>query len=530
MKTFTKTTICTFLATMLAFMPANTYAMSQDETVYAKLQPNGETSYTSVTKHLINDLRDNKLNDQTILHNIQNLNGFESYTLKNNNLSWNANGNDIYYSGETDQSLPISVEVTYKLNGESKTIDQILGQSGRVEINLKYHNLSKVGDLYTPFVVAVATTLPEASTHRIEVTNGKVISNGRNLAITAIAAPGLYESLQLNELKTLNTVTISYETEKFELNDIYSFVTPKLLDEDDLKIFNEVDKLSSDADKLSDSSKQLLDGINELRNGVKLLHDTLVETKSQLSLSGNLLDNTTLDQIAQAAANAAERQVIAKESTLRQQFYAQINQVPELAQLETIKASLSSAAPIIIKAQTTEQVQQYCTANPEVCADEAALATITQNINEQVTQQVMAQFNVNIDLDVITEKLFQNTLAAMKQTASTTAASTARSVATQVANSIQEGTKVKLTSMLDALISGVDSLLVGANRLSDGMQKFDAEGIQKLNNVVNGKLTNTSNKMKRLVKLSDDYNSFSGAAEGVKGETKFILMIEGKKA
>lgn len=530
MKTFTKTTICTFLATMLALVPASTYAMSQDETVYAKLQPTGETSYTSVTKHLINDLRDNKLNDQTILHNIQNLNGFEPYTLTNNSLSWDANGNDIYYSGETDQALPISVEVTYKLNGESKSIDQILGQSGQIEINLKFHNSSKVGDLYTPFVVAVATALPESSAHNVEVTNGKIISNGRNLAVTAIAAPGLYESLQLDELKTLDTVTISYETEKFELNDIYSFITPKLLDEDDLKIFNEVDKLSSDANKLSNSSKQLLNGTNELRDGVKLLRNTLVEAKSQLSLSGNLLDNTTLDKIAQTAANAAERQVTAKESTLRQQFYAQINQVPELAQLESIKASLSSAAPIIIKAQTSEQVQQYCAAKPEDCANEVALAAITQKITEQVTQQVMTQFNVNIDLDAITEKLFQSTLAAMKQTASTTAASTARSVAMQVAGSIQEGTEAKLTDMLDSLISGVDSLLAGANRLSDGMQKFDTEGIQKLNDVVNGKLTNTSSKMKRLIKLSDDYNSFSGAAEGVKGKTKFILMIEGKKA
>ena len=130
-------------------------ALSQDETVYAKLQSDGSAKYVSVTRHLINDLKENELFDESILSDLENLNGFEGFVQYGNTIRWNANGKDIYYRGATEKELPVQLQATYYLNGEAKPLNEILGQAGQIEIRLHYTNSSKVGNMYTPFVVAV---------------------------------------------------------------------------------------------------------------------------------------------------------------------------------------------------------------------------------------------------------------------------------------------------------------------------------------------------------------------------------------
>ena len=82
---------------------------------------------------------------------------------------------------------------------------------------------------------------------------------------------------------------------------------------------------------------------------------------------------------------------------------------------------------------------------------------------------------------------------------------------------------------LDQMLTGVDKLAKGANDLSTGMARFDREGIQTLTNFVNGKIKVTTNKVKQLAKLAENYDNYAGIAENTEGSTKLILMIEGKK-
>lgn len=88
----------------------------------------------------------------------------------------------------------------------------------------------------------------------------------------------------------------------------------------------------------------------------------------------------------------------------------------------------------------------------------------------------------------------------------------------------------------DALVSGLNTMLAGVNRLargaeelSAGMVRFDQEGIQPLNNFVNGKVRVTSGKVKQLMKLADEYDNYAGLMDGAEGTTKFVLMVEGRK-
>ena len=56
MKKIIKSSMSLATAGVLALTPLPSFALSQDETVYVKLQENGVVKTISVTEHLINDL------------------------------------------------------------------------------------------------------------------------------------------------------------------------------------------------------------------------------------------------------------------------------------------------------------------------------------------------------------------------------------------------------------------------------------------------------------------------------------------
>ena len=232
------------LVLSLTFEATPVWALSKDETIYAKLNSDGRTNSVTVSEHL-NDNGSMEIVDRSHLNNIKNINGDETYTKDGDKLVWEAKGNDIYYEGNTSENLPIEMNVKYYLNDEEMSVNDMLGKAGKVRIVLNYKNNKvnyvpvngKIETLYTPFVVATTSLLSNTDNKNIKVTNGRVIDNGVTSVIVAISSPGLYESLNIEELKDLDKVEISYDTEYFELNSIYSVATSKILEDNDLDTY-----------------------------------------------------------------------------------------------------------------------------------------------------------------------------------------------------------------------------------------------------------------------------------------------------
>lgn len=499
MKKITKSLTYLAVAGAVAIVPSlstlSAAALSQDETVYAKLQNDGSAKYVAVTKHLINDLKDNELVDESILSELENLNGTESFTKDGATLKWNADGKDIYYRGTTEKTLPVQLKATYFLDGEEKPLSEILGKSGQIEIRLQYTNLSKIDNMYTPFVVAVATTLDETKVSNVKVTNGRAVNNGRTVAIAGVAAPGLYESLGIEDLRGTDTVTISYETEKFELGDIYSIVTPKLLDSVDLKTFTELDDLYASSNKLAVSSKQLVDGANTLKSGINELKVGVTQAKQKLQSTEIKLDSATLAKVKTAASAAATKQVETQRGVIAASIKTQVENNEILMNALKLQAA-------------------------EMCSAQIGGATCPEANVKAVQNQLMQGVEAS---------MVESSMTLAKTTAKQTAAATAENVAVQVAETVQKTMLPAVSEALDTILGGVNKLAQGANELNNGMVQFDREGIQALNNFVNGKVKVTANKVEQLVRLAEQYDNFAGMAKGATGTTKFVLMIEGQK-
>lgn len=275
-KIMSKITAGVLLCTMLAYTTP-VLALTKEETVYTKLDVNGSGYKTIVSNHLINEEQEDLMNDLSNLINIKNVGGNQELSQEENKLIWKAAGDDIYYQGETKKELPIDCKVSYELDGKEITAQELAGKSGKVKITLEYtnkeeHNVKingKSQKLYTPFVVACGTIINNQNNKNIQITNGKVIDNGNKTIVMAISMPGMQESLGISKekLEIPSKVEITMETTDFELNNIVTYITPKLIEDTDLKAFDKLDEIYSKMNTLKSSSTQLVEGANTLKEG-----------------------------------------------------------------------------------------------------------------------------------------------------------------------------------------------------------------------------------------------------------------------
>ena len=100
--------------TGLVISPFSVSALTKKESVYSNLNYNGDVISTSVTNHLID--KNEEIEDETILKEILNINGEETFTIENNKLKWKSKGKDIFYRGITEENIPIKTEIKYYLN------------------------------------------------------------------------------------------------------------------------------------------------------------------------------------------------------------------------------------------------------------------------------------------------------------------------------------------------------------------------------------------------------------------------------
>lgn len=327
----------TVAATMMNVVPVAAY--DKDETVYTKVDGDGNVTYQVVSEQLKSSKKE-EIKDHSDLSNIKNISGDEKYKKDGNDLTWKSKGDDIFYQGKTTRQLPITVETSYKLDGQEISPKDASGKKGHVEISFKYTNNDKHDyngkTLYTPFTIALATTLNSDNNKNVTINNGKVVNNGENNIIVGVAAPGLYESLNLDQLKSFDEIKIEFDTTDLDIKSFYSVATPKLATADDINgMFDKIDGSFDDLNKLKDATNQLVTGTSDLSKGAKTLSDgtktfnsglvtansgaglltknskSLRDGASQLAsglgqAKSSLLDSGKLDQLVSGASQLAK--------------------------------------------------------------------------------------------------------------------------------------------------------------------------------------------------------------------------------
>ena len=211
----------------------------KEETVYVMADAYGEKKSVVVSEWLKNTAGAAEIKDKSELSDIENVKGDETFTRDGQNLTWQADGKPIYYQGTSEKELPISVKVSYTLDGKTVKAEELAGAKGTVKIRFDYENKAKEGDAYAPFLCVSGMLLDGENFSEVEVSSGKVIADGTRFIVVGLAMPGLQDSLNLSEDSQVSIpsyVEVTAQATNFSMDMALTFATPFVLSEDAIEL------------------------------------------------------------------------------------------------------------------------------------------------------------------------------------------------------------------------------------------------------------------------------------------------------
>ena len=420
---------------------------TKDETVYVLADSNGSTRKIIVSDWLKNAAGADTLLDESGLTGVQNVKGSESCTDNGGTLTWSAAGSDIYYQGTTDKELPVTLTVSYQLDGEGIAPEDLVGKSGHVTIRYDYKNnqyevkeiTGTSQKIYVPFAAVTGLVLDNSRFRNVTVTNGKAINDGDRTAILGLALPGMQENLGLepDTLDVPDYVEISADVTDFRMSMTLTLVTNQVFQaledapiasSDDLNdIINKVaegltrltdgsNALYEGLDTLLEKSGELAEGVNQLAQGAQTLQDgtaSLEEGAGQLkegiaSLNDGLNTLTANNYALNGGAEQVFNTLLATATT---QLKAAGVEVPDLTienygdVLSQVMDSLSESA---VHQKAVEQVNRAVNANRSdiilgvtAAVREQVAPKVTEAVRAQVSAQVTQAVQAQVTAQVI---------------------------------------------------------------------------------------------------------------------------------
>ena len=557
------------LLSISVMCPVNTLAYTKTESVFSNLNTDGVVNKTTVTNHICSKTKEEYI-DNSSLEEIINLNGSETFSKEGETLKWKSDGKDIYYQGTTTKESPIKISINYYLDGEKKKVKEMIGKKGNVKIDISLENTlknsvnvnGKVEEIYTPFVVMGGTIIDTKNNSNISVNNGKVVETGSKAIIGSIASPGLYESLNINKLSNLNKIEITYDTTKFELNNIYIVATPKLIEEKDLGAFKDIDTLVNSINLLESNMNQIENGSKELNNGLKTAYDgsSLITKKVSESIDSledsdeNVLDEETIEKIknsAVAGATLSEEELnqignlAASKTSLSEE---QLNYISSLAlqevgtitlteeQKQSIISNVDYAVENIygksIKSGARSQVDNLITriSSGLSITPEAIIALSNNQVTSDIASTISTNLNATISSNLSASKsqmyslAESSAMASAKQIAENSALSSAESVANQTASTltpaISRGTAIKVAPIVaseSAKQTAATTSTTVAEKLSPVVAESVAKEVKKeaTKQVKNNMITLNNGLLELNSGLGKLYNGSSELSTGI---------------
>ena len=192
----------------------------------------------------------------------------------------NQGDKDSYTQSTPDKDAPISVKITYLLDGNEIAPADLVGKSGHVTIRYDYTNevyetreiAGEEENIYVPFAVMTGMILDNDVFSNIQVSSGKVINDGSHSVVTGIVFPGLGTSLDMEE-DFDDYLEIEADVESFTMSESYCIATNSVFSRLDLSNMDDLDDLKDAMNDLDDATMQLMDGSSELYDGVSELYD-----------------------------------------------------------------------------------------------------------------------------------------------------------------------------------------------------------------------------------------------------------------
>ena len=265
------------------------------ENVYAKLSADGTARGASVVNHF-QVSRAGEITDYGAYGGTVNLSTPQPLSAEKEAVRFSAETGNFYYQGNLDSvTLPWNFRITYQLDGQPITPDELGGKSGTLKIRFRCERNPAVPEVFSKnYVMQVSLTLDNDICSNLKAPDATLADAGDGTQLTFTVLPGTDADYGIEaDVKNFSMSGFSIAAVPYSVSiDMDSFDTGDFTEQ--------FSQLTDAADQLQSGADALLDGINSLRDGGSSLTDGSGEIQSGLS---SLSDNAA--SIVDASANIA---------------------------------------------------------------------------------------------------------------------------------------------------------------------------------------------------------------------------------
>ena len=240
------------------------------------------------------------LKEKLNLTDVKNVKTDEVPEDNNGEHTWNSDSNDIYYQGNSTEQLPVTMQITYELDGQQLSQEELKGKSGHLKIIIHLTNVNsetktingKNVNIHPFFVAGGMLSLDNDHYSNTTCDQGKIVTDGSKQMLVFAAVPGLKDTLDSADLSKVSDqlsvgddINIECDvTDCDELNLMMGMSNEEdisdILDEGD-----SIEELTNGITKLMDADDQLVDGSQQLADGTQQL---ITESEPLTSSSGSI--------------------------------------------------------------------------------------------------------------------------------------------------------------------------------------------------------------------------------------------------
>ncbi|GAE32829.1 hypothetical protein [Halalkalibacter hemicellulosilyticus] len=304
----------------------------KDEVIYANLNATGMLENVYVV-NIFDVIEAGVIHDYGNYERVKNLTDLSDLSFKDQKVEFTADEGSFYYQGYLqDTPLPWNVSVSYLLNGESVTADQLAGGEGELRIQIETSANEQVDSLfYENYLLQVTITFDSDLAKVTEAEGATVANAGKNQQLTFTVMPEQDADL-----------TVMADVNDFEMDGIEIAAIPP-----SMAIDVPDNELTDEMRTLSDAIEELNNGVADLRAGASELHEgttSLEDGSSQFHGGINEVSEASDDLLEASATIHSSLQQISR-ALNESSFDGDLDGVTELSEgLKQIGEGLDEGA------------------------------------------------------------------------------------------------------------------------------------------------------------------------------------------
>lgn len=470
------------------------------ETVSVTTTLSGGTTAVAVDEWLKNPSGLDVIDDVSTLQQIAANDKAITFTQEGEKLTWQANGQDVHYSGITDKELPFGIEYTYKLDGNEVDPSALKNVTGHLEVAIEYRNNtsgtvsagSSTHSVKQPYAMASLVSFDAEHAKNVKVDNGQVMDQEGSFIAAGIAMPGLADSLGLADTVDLpESVTIEADVTGFDMPSITTMASNQVLGMMDKSSTNDIDSSVNDLFSQVDSIKQATEQLSQGASAIDQALSTINVGQGKLN---EAFPNATdgLGKLS-AAAEGVTQLTDGANQALKADTAAQ-GQIGE--QITSLKNQIDA-----LKAVSTDGMDD---------AQKEALARSIADLEQAASQ-------------------LEQALAASQQATGTASAmlTKASEASSQVSDgliSVTEGLK-QIQSGYEQLAQATGTVSQAASQLSQGTAQM-SQSVQQAIDQARGSINEKIDLISALSDYAEQQGAFCGNASTMPASTTFVVTAK----